>query len=105
MLVDHLRNRIAQQHHVLVKRFDLPLKLDTVHQVNRHGHMILAQRVQERILQSLPFIAHWPGSICLLLSDDVLFCTGGAHRNTYSTGFSRPVLLGQEAKVTPEFSS
>jgi hypothetical protein len=59
VLVDHLRHGVAQQHDVLVKRFDLPLQLDAVDQINRHGHMLATQLVQERVLQELAFvIAH-----------------------------------------------
>src|SRR3954466_12761125 len=34
MLVDHLRDGIAQQHHVLVERLDLPLQLDAVDEID-----------------------------------------------------------------------
>jgi 4-aminobutyrate aminotransferase-like enzyme len=56
MFVDHLCDRIAQQYDILVKRFDLALQLDAVDQVNRHGHMLAAELVQERILQELAFV-------------------------------------------------
>ena len=58
MLVHHLGNRITEQHDVLVERFDVPLKLDAVDQIDRDGDMLLAQQVQEGILQELPFVAH-----------------------------------------------
>jgi hypothetical protein len=50
VLVDHLRDGIAQQHHVLVEGFDLALQLDAVDQIDGHRHMLLAQLVQEGIL-------------------------------------------------------
>jgi hypothetical protein len=58
MFVDHLRDRIAQKDYVLIKGFDLALELDAVDQVNRDGHMLAAQRIQERVLQELTFVAH-----------------------------------------------
>lgn len=56
MFVDHLCDCIAEQYDILVKRFDLALQLDAVDQVNRHGHMLAAELVQERILQELAFV-------------------------------------------------
>jgi hypothetical protein len=50
VLVDHLGDGVAQQHHVLVEGFDLALQLDAVDQVDRHRHMLLAQQVQEGVL-------------------------------------------------------
>ena len=58
MLVHHLGHRVAQQHNVLVKGFDLALELDTVDQINGHWHMLAAQSVEEGILQKLAFVAH-----------------------------------------------
>src|SRR5450830_1700035 len=37
MLVDHLGDGVTQQHHVLVERFDVPLQLDAVDQIDRTG--------------------------------------------------------------------
>ena len=34
VLVDHLRDRVSQQHDILVERFDLPLQLYPVHKIN-----------------------------------------------------------------------
>jgi hypothetical protein len=56
VFVDHLRDGVAQQHDVLVEGFDLALQLDTVDQINRHGHMLAAKLVQERVLQELAFV-------------------------------------------------
>ena len=58
MFVNHLSDRVAQEHHVLVKRFDLALQLDAIHQVNLDGHMLFAQCVQKGVLQKLTFVAH-----------------------------------------------
>ena len=58
MLVYHLRNGITQQHYVLVKRFDLPLQLDTVHQIDGDRYVLPPQSVEKGILQELAFIAH-----------------------------------------------
>ena len=58
VLVDHLGHSIAQQHHVLVERFDVTLQLDAVDQVDRHRNMLFAQQVQEGVLKKLPFVAH-----------------------------------------------
>ena len=59
MLVDHLRDGVAQQHDVLVERLDLALLFDTGDQVDLHRHVFATQLVQERVLQKLAFvIAH-----------------------------------------------
>src|SRR5689334_9380134 len=50
VLVDHLRDRVAQQHHVLVERLDLPLQLDAVHEIDRDRDVLFAQRVQKWVL-------------------------------------------------------
>src|SRR5690606_12999422 len=56
VLVDHLADRVLEQHHELVERLDLPLQLDAVHQKNRYRDVLLAQGVQKRVLQRLPFL-------------------------------------------------
>ncbi len=56
MLVDHLRHGVAQQHDVLVKRFNLALKFNAVDQINRHGYVLATKLVQERVLQELAFV-------------------------------------------------
>jgi hypothetical protein len=56
VFVNHLRHGIAQQHHVLIKRFNLSLELDAVDQVNGDWHMLAAQYVEERVLQQLAFV-------------------------------------------------
>jgi hypothetical protein len=59
VFVNHLGDGVAQQHDVLIERFDLALKLDAVDEVNRHWHMLTAQSVEEGVLQQLAFvIAH-----------------------------------------------
>src|SRR5579862_2971908 len=58
VLVDHLGHGVLEEHDVLVKRFDLALELDAIHQVDRDRNVLLAQRVEERVLQQLPFVAH-----------------------------------------------
>ena len=58
MLVDHLSHCIAQQHHILIERLDLPLQLDPVNQINGHWNMLPTQCVEEGVLQKLAFIAH-----------------------------------------------
>src|SRR5262249_11485668 len=58
VLVDHLGHGVLQEHDVLVKRLDLPLELDSIDQVDRDRNVLLAQRVEERVLQQLPFVAH-----------------------------------------------
>jgi len=50
VLVDHLRHRVAKQHHVLVEGLDVALQLDPVDEVDRDRNMILAQQVQEWVL-------------------------------------------------------
>ena len=56
MFVDHLGNSVAQQHNILVKRFDLALELDAIDQINGHGHVFAAQYVQKWVLQQLAFV-------------------------------------------------
>ena len=56
MFINHLRHGIAQQNHILIERFDLPLELDAVDEVNRNRHMLTAQSVEERILEKLAFV-------------------------------------------------
>ncbi len=60
MLVHHLGDVVAQQHHVLIERLNLALQLDAVDQVNRHRDSLLAQQVEEGVLQQLGsvFVAH-----------------------------------------------
>src|SRR4029077_12092778 len=55
MLVDHLADAVLQQNHELVKGVDLPLQLDAVDQVDRYRNPLLAQGVEERVLQGLAF--------------------------------------------------
>src|SRR5574340_1459301 len=50
MFVDHLRDRIFEQHDVLIERIDLPLQLDAVDQVDRYRDVFFTQSVQERVL-------------------------------------------------------
>jgi len=58
VFVNHLGHRVAKQHHVLIERLDLPLKLDAIDQVDGHWNMFSTQCVEERVLQKLAFIAH-----------------------------------------------
>ncbi len=67
MLVDHLRDRVFEEHDVLIKRFDLALELDAVHKVNGNLNVLFAQGVEERILEGLSFIAHFLFSADYLL--------------------------------------
>lgn len=50
VLVNHLADRVFQQDHELIKRLDLPLQLNTIHQINRNWNTFPTQCVQERIL-------------------------------------------------------
>src|SRR3989338_4312818 len=50
VLVDHLAHGVLEQHHELIERFDLSLKLDAVDQKNGYRYMLLAQRVKKRVL-------------------------------------------------------
>ncbi|EJK92865.1 hypothetical protein UUU_01630 [Klebsiella pneumoniae subsp. pneumoniae DSM 30104 = JCM 1662 = NBRC 14940] len=50
MLIDHLADRVLQQDHELIERLNLPLQLDTIHQINRNRNAFPTQSVQERIL-------------------------------------------------------
>ena len=81
MLVNHLGYRVAQEHHVLVKRLNLTLEFDAVDQIHRDGNVLAAQGVQKRVLQELAFVVHdilrvgklgqgkiphWQGASCAL---------------------------------------
>src|SRR5574337_1239941 len=55
VLVDHLADRIAQQHDELVEGFHRSLQLDAVHEIDRHRDALAAQGVQKRVLQRLTF--------------------------------------------------
>src|SRR5690606_38956265 len=66
VLVDHLADGVAQQHHELVERFDGALQLDAVDEVDRNRNALPAQRVQERVLQGLP-LGHGVSPAWLLL--------------------------------------
>src|SRR5688572_108235 len=62
MLVDHLADAITQQHDELIERIDLPLQLDAIHEIDRDGHLLLAQRIQKRVLKRLTlghFLLSW----------------------------------------------
>src|SRR4051812_32216648 len=50
VLVDHLRDGVAQENHVLVERLDVALQLDPVDEVDRNRNVLLAQQVQEGVL-------------------------------------------------------
>src|SRR5690606_10342050 len=86
VLVDHLTDGIAQQHHELVERFDRALQLDAVDQVNRHRHALAPQRVQERILQRLP-LGHGVPPAWLLL-----FWLAPSSPDPYPTAATGPML-------------
>ncbi len=58
MFVDHLGHGVAQEHHILIERFDLALQLDAVDEVNRDRHMLAAQGIEEGVLQKLTLVAH-----------------------------------------------
>ena len=45
MFVNHLGHGVAQQHDILVKRFNLALELDAVYQVNGDRYMLAPQCV------------------------------------------------------------
>jgi len=51
VLVNHLADRIAQQHDELVEAFYRALQLDAVHQVDGDGYALATQRIKERVLQ------------------------------------------------------
>ena len=59
MFVDHLGDGIFEENNVLVERLYLTLQLDAVDKVNGDLNVLFAQRVQERVLEGLPFIAHF----------------------------------------------
>ena len=58
VLVDHLGDGIAQQYDVLVKRFDLPLQLDPVDEIDGNRDMLTTQGVEKRVLEQLAFVVH-----------------------------------------------
>jgi hypothetical protein len=58
VLVDHLGHGVAQENDVLVEGFDVALQLDAIDEVDRDRHVFLAEKVQERVLEELAFVAH-----------------------------------------------
>ena len=58
VFVNHLGHCIAQQDHILIKRFNLSLQFDSVNQIDGNWDVLTTQCVQERILEKLAFIAH-----------------------------------------------
>ena len=50
VLVDHLGDRVPQEHHILVKRLNLALQLDAIDQVNGHRHVLASEQIEERVL-------------------------------------------------------
>ena len=67
MLVDELRMTVAaQKHREVVEPGDDALEFDAVHQKDRDGRLVLAQMVQEDVLNVLCLFAHVLG---LLLGD------------------------------------
>src|SRR5882757_4341511 len=59
VLVDKLRMAVAaQQHREVVEPGDDPLQFDAVHQEDRDGRLVLAQVVQEDVLNVLCLFAH-----------------------------------------------
>ena len=73
MLVDHLRERVAQNDNVLVEGLNLSLKLYAVHEIDRNRNMFLAQEIKEGILQKLN----------LVVGHDVVFLR---HCSSHSAG-------------------
>lgn len=59
MFVDHLGDGVFKENDVLVERLHLALQLDAVDEVDGDLNVLFAQRVQERVLEGLPFIAHF----------------------------------------------
>ena len=55
VFVNHLGHGIAQQDHILIKRFNLPLQFDSVNQIDGNWDVLTTQCVQERILEKLAF--------------------------------------------------
>src|SRR5579863_6296794 len=58
VLVDHLADTVLQEHDELVKGVDLTLQLYAIDQIDRHRHPLLAQGIQEGVLQGLAFGHH-----------------------------------------------
>ncbi|AKM46121.1 hypothetical protein QY76_01140 [Edwardsiella sp. EA181011] len=50
VFVDHLADRVLQQNDKLIKRLNLALQLNTIHQIDRNWDTFTTQRVQERVL-------------------------------------------------------
>jgi hypothetical protein len=88
VFVNHLSNGITQQNYILVKGLDLTLKFDPVYQIYRYWYVLFTQSVQERILQSLPFIAHWQAPSVVV--EERIWWKYISY--LYSTGFSRGAL-------------
>ena len=46
MFVNHLGHRIAQQHNILIKGFNIALQLNAVDQIDRNRNMLFAQCIE-----------------------------------------------------------
>jgi len=66
VLVDHLGDGVLEEDDVLVERLNLALQLDTVDEVDRYLNVLFTQRVQEGVLEGLPFVAHFLFSVILV---------------------------------------
>lgn len=45
VLINHLANRIFQQHYKLVERLNLALQFNTIHQIDGYRHSFLTQNI------------------------------------------------------------
>ncbi|MPN62395.1 hypothetical protein SDC9_210142 [bioreactor metagenome] len=50
VLVHHLGDGVLEEDDVLVKRLNLPLQLDAVHQIDGNGNMLATQCVEKGVL-------------------------------------------------------
>jgi hypothetical protein len=51
-----LRYGIFEKHHILIKRLNMALELDAIHEVHRDRDMLFAQGVEKGVLEGLAFI-------------------------------------------------
>src|SRR5688572_4575749 len=87
VLVDHLADRVAQQHDELVERLDGALQLDAVDEVDRDRDALAPQRIEERILQGLAL-----GHVFLHLRPSLVVIAAKCATGGVPAGRSKPIL-------------
>src|SRR5512139_3030214 len=103
VLEDHLRGLVLafEQHHELVERFDPTHQLDAVDEEYRYRNPLLAQGVEENVLQLIMFFGHvwlpvrWKRGTkphLIIISRLLDFCTGAGCRDGFADALALQLL-------------